>query len=148
MPLLQSVLTFCSNLQSQNFLFLAMTFFFPSFFLFTWPQISLILHTLFSPLDPFLVICHIVSREESPLSPEQQVLWTPVLNPGGTALPGEHHDVSSMELSPATDDLRSLPLTGRFCSWLSGHFSARQSCKKQTAMHFFGCPTAISTPCM
>ena len=41
---------------SQNFLFLAMTYFFFSFFLFTWPQISQILHTLFSLLDPFLVI--------------------------------------------------------------------------------------------
>ena len=52
--LLQSVLTFRSDLQSQNFLFLAMTFFF-CLVLFTWPQISQILHTLFSPLDPFLV---------------------------------------------------------------------------------------------
>ena len=65
------------------------------------------------------------------------------------ALPGEHHDGSRTELSPATDDLRSLPLTGRFCSWLSGHFSARQSCKnRQRCIFFFGCPTAISTPCM
>ena len=55
MSLLQSVLTFHSDLQSQNFLFLAMTFFFFSLVLFTWPQISQILHTLFSPLDPFLV---------------------------------------------------------------------------------------------
>ena len=88
--LLQSVFTFRSDLQSQNFLFLAMTFFF-SLVLFTWPQISQILHTLFSPLDPFLncnlVICHVVSREESPLSTEQQVLWTPVLNPVAQALP-------------------------------------------------------------
>ena len=52
--LLQSVFTFRSDLQSQNFLFLAMTFFFFSLVLFTWPQISQILHTLFSPLDPFL----------------------------------------------------------------------------------------------
>ena len=33
----------------------------------------------------------------------------------------ERHGGSRMELSPATDDLRSLPLTGRFCYWLSGH---------------------------
>ena len=54
-----------------------------------------------------------------------------------------------MELSPATGDFRSLPLTGRFCSWLSGQFSARQSCKKTDSDAFsLGCPTAISTPCM
>ena len=64
------------------------------------------------------------------------------------ALPGEHHGGSRMELSPATDDLRSLPLTGRFCSWLSGHFSARQSCKKQTAMHFFSAAQLQFPPCM
>ena len=86
-----------------------------------------------------LVICHVVSREESPLSPEQQVLLDAGAQPRQT-LPGEHHGGSRMELSPATDDLRSLPLTGRFCYWLSGHFSARQSCKKQTAMHFYRLP--------
>ena len=129
MSLLQSVLTFRSDLQSQNFLFIAMTiFFFFSLVLFTWPQISQILHTLFSPLDPFLVIWY-----SATLFPERKVLCSLSSRCSGRrcstraaqALPGEHHGGSRMELSPATDDLRSLPLTGRFCFWLSGHFSAR-----------------------
>ena len=142
MSLLQSVLTFRSDLQSQNFSIFRNDIFF-SLVLFTWPQISQILHTLFSPLDPFLVIW-----QSATLFPERKVLCPLSSRCSGRrcstraaqAFPGEHHGGSRMELSPATDDLRSLPPTGRFCSWLSGHFSARKSCKKQTAMHFFRLP--------
>ena len=72
-----------------------------------------------------------------------------------SAQPGQHRpapgNITAVPIWSCHQPLTifALPLTGRFCSWLSGHFSARQSCKKQTAMHFFfGCPTAISTPCM
>ena len=150
--LLQSGLSFRSDLQSQNFLFLAMTFFF-CLFLFTWPQISQILHTLFSPLDPFLnsnlVICHVVSREESPLSPEQQVLWTPVLNPGGTGPPRE---TSRRFPYGAVTSHRRSSLTAS--DWLLLFLVVRTFLgtkvvqKTDSDAFFLGCPTAISTPCM
>ena len=53
--LLQSVLTFRPDFRVVKISIFSNDIFF-SLFLFTWPQISQILHTLFSPLDPFLVI--------------------------------------------------------------------------------------------